>query len=900
MIVSDVSQARVFTTHRTVFYVDGISGELRHGLIETSPVNAFLKSHQSHNYLLHCRDGYTQPIVCLRDHSRSISLAGRHTKPTMFDLVELPQGLIGLRAEDQFLCAEPDGRVSLSRTVCSSWESFLLSEGPRCSEILDAIGLLKPYDIPRFPKKRIGRQGDGGYVLLDDFNSISVVYSIGIGDEVSFDMELAARGKQVFMFDHTVDRPPLIHPNFHFFKHGIGAANDASASTYTLDHEIHRLGHAGRSDLLLKVDIEGGELEIFSQMTDTTLQQFRQIVMEVHWLSRLGDRSYRTKFIDTLSNVNRLFTLFHAHADNAHSICLVGGYVVADVLELSYVRSDLIERTPSRSIYPTILDFANWPARPDHLLWFHPFMPAIEASQSGYDKSFRNSLAISNRRLRPISSISLMHGAPCDSLLDLAESYRDFGRLPDAAQAFDEMAWYARWQEARCLRDNNDEDRFVQTALAAFQDRPTRAEPLHDLCNFYIGKQRGSLAATYAEAAISVPKPEKDIVSVDSFMYATGFRHAFAAAAKWSENAEQKERGRRICDWLAVSRDIPEHIRASARYDSGFYAVPAQSLLPSLQFHPLSIPAPKGFHPVNIAICRWGDQLIGIVRAANWKLTDTGWYEIGEDSAWRSHIMFVHLDHDLRVVCFSDLHPPQDMPPPQYALEIGFADPRPFVWRGDVWCVAAVAQLNRSGLTEMVLARIDQTRPQHFVLTDWRVVPSGMPPRWEKNWMPQVVGDELRLIYSVDPTRILADSGDVLLNEPAPIAAENFRGGSQAIAFDDGWLMVIHEVERGNARSRYFHRFVWMDCANKLRRLSRRFYLQQVGYEYVAGMAQHPDGDRLILGCSVNCLDLFLAVVNANDVRAMLMDIDEHKRASENAVDAARSTWERLRSSKLR
>jgi hypothetical protein len=59
-----------------------------------------------------------------------------------------------------------------------------------------------------------------------------------------------------------------------------------------------------------------------------------------------------------------------------------------------------------------------------------------------------------------------------------------------------------------------------------------------------------------------------------------------------------------------------------------------------------------------------------------------------------------------------------------------------------------------------------------------------MQPQHEKNWMPQVVGDELRLI---DPTRVLTDSGAIVHNEPAAIAAENFRGGSQAVPFDEGW-----------------------------------------------------------------------------------------------------------------
>ena len=139
---------------------------------------------------------------------------------------------------------------------------------------------------------------------------MNVVYSIGVGDDVSFDMDLAARGKEIFLFDHTVDQPPLSHPNFHFFKCAVGGSNDVSHSIDTLEHQIETLGHAGRSDLLLKVDVEGDEFEIFSAISCERLKQFQQIVIEIHWLSRLSDASYRGKFIDILSKINHAFTLF--------------------------------------------------------------------------------------------------------------------------------------------------------------------------------------------------------------------------------------------------------------------------------------------------------------------------------------------------------------------------------------------------------------------------------------------------------------------------------------------------------------------------------------------------------------------------------------------------------------
>jgi hypothetical protein len=185
-------------------------------------------------------------------------------------------------------------------------------------------------------------------------------------------------------------------------------------------------------------------------------------------------------------------------------------------------------------------------------------------------------------------------------VLDQARLHHQAGRFAEAAALFasraaragdDEEKWYARWQHAHCLRELEG---FVRTALQAFRERPHRAEPLHDLAHYYLAKQQAAPAAFYAEAALAIALPEHDVLSVDPGLYEFGLRHTFAAIASWSQDPEQRERGRKICDWLALSRDVPEHIRAPARYNSGWYAVSAPALLPSLQFHQLSITGPEG------------------------------------------------------------------------------------------------------------------------------------------------------------------------------------------------------------------------------------------------------------------------------------------------------------------
>ena len=489
-------------------------------------------------------------------------------------------------------------------------------------------------------------------------------------------------------------------------------------------------------------------------------------------------------------------------------------------------------------------------------------------------------------------------------VLEQARSHQQAGRFAEAAGLFairagrggdDEEKWYARWQLARCLRELGDEERFVRTALQAFRERPHRAEPLHDLAHYYLATRRAAPAAVYAEAALAIPMPEHDVLSVDTGLYETGLRHTFAAIATWSQDPGQKERGRKVCDWLALSWNIPGYIRFPARYNSGWYAVSAASLLPSLQFHPLSIAAPEGLHAANAAICRYGDGFVLAVRAVNYILTPDGYHNKRDrDEPYRSRVLLLHLDGELSAMASFEAELPGDLPMRSSAA-LGFEDPRPFAWRDQLWCVAATRQLNEEARAEMVLARIDESQPGRCALTDWRVLASGLPVRWEKNWMPQVVGDELRFVCTVDPTRVLTEAGVVLRDEAAAVAAEDFRGGSQAVPFDDGWLMVIHQAEVVNDKRRYLHRFIWFDRDNIFRRLSRRFYLRRMGYEFVAGMAWHPNADRIVISFSVHDTEPQLAVIAAADIRAALLSIDDHRRASDETVAAGQVPLEQLK-----
>ena len=968
--------ARIYTSWSTVIYFDAVSGELRHGPIETSPENVVFVADPAstetarQGWLMQLDGDRLEPIACGPLGCRTVSAADPGDPPpaaTLLELVILERGLVAFRAESHFLCAQPDWRVDLSKPWCSTWECFLASEG-WCSMApaiddrqapINWIAIRKMLIDPRL-RIKVNAASSATKILIYGYPywSHGRVYH----DICKY---LHVKGYLVDIINWQVNHSDYIGELKSFYDLFISALDGVSTlvDVYGVPYEqVIALSHH-EMDMRVLIDQKG--VEVFDkfagycvvgyQLFDASaifgitrepmvvqlgvdLSEFQAEIPErlttVGYASSFSQKTIhgveikRGQLAEAATREAGLaFRVAGSTADQTSIHDMPEFYRSVDAILVSSVTEGAqlpIREAAAAGRLVISTPVGDFPLRayqgtgiiaPIESEKYRKFA----AAQLQYYKDNPEAFADICREIQTaarqldwqnmISDWVELIEATKARILEMARSHQEAGRFADAAMLFakraaaggdEEASWYARWEHARCVRELGNEKAFVRIALQSFQERPHRAEPLHDLANYYLAKQQAAPAALYAEAALAIPKPERDVLAVDPGLYEFGLRHGFAAIASWSSDPEVKERGRKICDWLALSRDVPQHIRDPARYNSGWYVAPAQSLLPGLRFHALTVEPPDGFHPANISITRYGDGFIALVRAVNWILKDGFWYVLQSSPPYKSHVLLLRLDREFQIVESADVLPPDDMPVPENCdvdlhHDLGFADPRPFVWRDELWCISIVRQLNEQALSEMVLARIDMSRPGRYLMTDWRVVPSGMPARHEKNWMPQVVGDELRLIYSIDPTRILSDSGAVLHNAPAPIVADSFRGGSQAIQFDGGWLMVIHEVEQVGDRRRYFHRFVWLDAGNAIRRLSRRFYFCQPGIEFAAGLAWHPDGQHVAVSVSLDDFDLLVAALDADELRTVLLEIDLHRRASRGAIDAAACSLEKIK-----
>ena len=197
--------------------------------------------------------------------------------------------------------------------------------------------LLHIAEVEGFDFVRIGRDNDGGYILLNDFQEGGTAYSFGISSDVSWDKDMALRGYDVFMYDHTIDSLPEDNSRFHWFKQGISDGTDTDDRLTTLEELIRRNHHEDKRNMILKMDVEKAEWGFLENVSAETLTKFRQIVLEFHGLN---EPEYTAQILSALRKLNRTHQLVHIHGQNHGYYVSWGGHVFCNQIEATYVLRD--------------------------------------------------------------------------------------------------------------------------------------------------------------------------------------------------------------------------------------------------------------------------------------------------------------------------------------------------------------------------------------------------------------------------------------------------------------------------------------------------------------------------------------------------------------------------------
>lgn len=233
-------------------------------------------------------------------------------------------------------------------------------------DVVMLIDRLKPVAISK-PLIRLGSELDGGYLVPDDLEGITVAVSPGVSTEIGFDLTAAKYGMEVYMADASVTGPPIENPRFHFHKKFIDVFDDENNMRLdTLSSLINPL-HAG--DRILQMDIEGAEYRVLLDTSEDVLKSFRIMVIEFHHLDRMFT-SFPLRIINaTFQKLLRFHHIVHIHPNNVCDSIVRGHVEIPPVMEFTFYRKDRAKLVHDRILdFPHILDRDNLSTMPTVVL----------------------------------------------------------------------------------------------------------------------------------------------------------------------------------------------------------------------------------------------------------------------------------------------------------------------------------------------------------------------------------------------------------------------------------------------------------------------------------------------------------------------------------------------------
>lgn len=204
---------------------------------------------------------------------------------------------------------------------------------------------------------RLGGREDGGYLVPDDLEGITTCWSAGVGRDSGFELDCAERGMEVFLADGSVAEPASTHPRFHFNKKFVGAIDDGVSTT--LPAWMASAGHVV-DELLLKLDIEGTEYEVFLAAPETLLARCRIVVVEFHQLDHLWSEPFFRVASRAFDKLLSSHACVHIHPNNHDGVLRHRGIDIPPTMEFTFLRRDrLPDDLVWRADFPHPLDRDN-------------------------------------------------------------------------------------------------------------------------------------------------------------------------------------------------------------------------------------------------------------------------------------------------------------------------------------------------------------------------------------------------------------------------------------------------------------------------------------------------------------------------------------------------------------
>jgi len=234
-------------------------------------------------------------------------------------------------------------------------KKFLTKMTP-INEVKELLELLYPIKCQK-DLIRLGPESDGGYLVPDDLDGIEACFSPGVSSVSGFEKDCANRNIKVFLADASVDAPTETDDLFDFIPVFIGSTNSDNYST--LDKWVNYKMPDTSKELLLQMDIERSEYEVFHSLSEKTINRFRIMVIEFHDLDEIWNYPFFRVMSRVFKKILQTHYCVHIHPNNIANKSKLNGIETIQAMEFTFYKKDRISKVQYQSSFPHKLDRNN-------------------------------------------------------------------------------------------------------------------------------------------------------------------------------------------------------------------------------------------------------------------------------------------------------------------------------------------------------------------------------------------------------------------------------------------------------------------------------------------------------------------------------------------------------------
>lgn len=469
------------------------------------------------------------------------------------------------------------------------------------------------------------------------------------------------------------------------------------------------------------------------------------------------------------------------------------------------------------------------------------------------------------------------------SIFYLAQSYRALGNFDEAIKWYKariplkgstEEVWYSKLMIGKIYEELGFWTQALHYYLDAYHDNPKRAEPLYKIAQHYRINGQNQLAYLFAKEGSNLTCPSDPLLFVLHPVYDYQLDEEISIAAYYTPF---KKEGFEAISRLILNKSAPRYVKDCAYKNLLFYI----ENLKDARFQPLEIETPlireglsDRYNPMNTSILKTENGYLLICRTVNFNRNLLSMISKDPlDPTMRTRNFLIECDSNFNIQSQKEII--ENFPREENHFPFnGLDDCRLFSFNQQPWFACATFGTHPNIIGQTLCKLADHSSDKTIDVEKFIPLKVPDPKRFEKNWLPFIKNNKLHAIYFYDPFTVYelnmqTGNYEKILQVSSTYDFSRFRGSAAPIEFDDGYLMLVHEVV-GDQQLYYLHRFVFLDKDLNIKKLSKSFMFKHKGIEFCTGMTIDHSGTQCILPFSIEEREAWICSVPIKTIRSLL------------------------------